>query len=125
MASPPAKKVRLDDLTPSTSIPATNGTSVSQTAQEIAAGITEYVNPSLPAWTGILKQRYTDFLVNEVALQGNVLHLTSTKSAGKSREIKASEKTNAPKKDKVPKVEEPVEVRAIACLLTSWGFRRA
>ncbi|KAI5815315.1 putative pseudouridine synthase TruD/Pus7 [Pyronema omphalodes] len=108
MASPPAKKARLEDLTPATSIPITNGTSVSQTAQEIAAGITEYVNPSLPAWTGILKQRYTDFLVNEVDLHGNVLHLTSTKSAGKAREIKASEKTNAPK-NKEPKIEEPIE----------------
>lgn len=40
-------------------------------------GINEFVNAALPAWTGVLKTRYTDFLVNEVDPLGHVVHLAS------------------------------------------------
>lgn len=43
--------------------------------KEIKAGITEYVSPDNSGFTGILKQRYTDFLVNEILPSGQVLHL--------------------------------------------------
>lgn len=46
--------------------------------REIRAGITEYVSPDNLGFTGVLKQRYTDFLVNEIGLDGEVLHLRST-----------------------------------------------
>ncbi|KAK3609530.1 hypothetical protein CHS0354_007331 [Potamilus streckersoni] len=40
-------------------------------------GITEYIC-SHQGFHGILKQRYSDFIVNEIDLDGNVVHLTST-----------------------------------------------
>ncbi|KNA14157.1 hypothetical protein SOVF_110110 isoform A [Spinacia oleracea] len=39
-------------------------------------GILCYIS-QLPGFRGILKQRYSDFIVNEVDLDGNVVHLTS------------------------------------------------
>lgn len=35
-------------------------------------------NFCLVGFSGILKQRYTDFIVNEIDLQGNIVRLTST-----------------------------------------------
>lgn len=42
---------------------------------ETDVGITQYISPNLPGFRGILKQRYTDFLVNEIDMNGNVVHL--------------------------------------------------
>jgi tRNA pseudouridine13 synthase len=86
----PAKRAKLDnDTAPSFS--AGTSTAVPQAAatahkaaidtdleREVRAGITEYVCPDNLGFTGVLKQRYTDFLVNEIALDGQVLHLKST-----------------------------------------------
>jgi tRNA pseudouridine13 synthase len=64
-----------------------------QLDREARSGILCFVNPSNTGFTGVLKQRsvcvhvttdkeltlryrYTDFLVNEVDLEGNVVHLT-------------------------------------------------
>ncbi|XP_071703500.1 multisubstrate pseudouridine synthase 7 isoform X3 [Rutidosis leptorrhynchoides] len=44
--------------------------------EESDVGISCYIS-SLPGFRGILKQRYSDFVVNEVDLDGNVVHLTS------------------------------------------------
>ncbi|KAK6915448.1 Pseudouridine synthase, TruD [Dillenia turbinata] len=44
--------------------------------EESDVGILCYVT-QLPGFRGILKQRYSDFIVNEVDLEGNVVHLTS------------------------------------------------
>jgi tRNA pseudouridine13 synthase len=88
----PAKRARLDDtvetapLTPSiaattsTELPKAPIASRSATIdgdleREVRAGITEYVCPDNLGFTGTLKQRYTDFLVNEIGLDGKVLHL--------------------------------------------------
>ncbi|WEW54618.1 multisubstrate pseudouridine synthase 7 [Emydomyces testavorans] len=46
-----------------------------QALKEAEVGITEYVCPNLPGFSGILKKRYTDFLVNEILPSGQVLHL--------------------------------------------------
>eukprot|EP00249_Psilotum_nudum_P012522 c23830_g1_i2 orf=290-1879(+) len=43
--------------------------------EEETVGIKCYVN-SVPGFRGILKQRYSDFIVNEVDCDGNVVHLT-------------------------------------------------
>ncbi|XP_071936792.1 multisubstrate pseudouridine synthase 7-like isoform X2 [Coffea arabica] len=43
---------------------------------ESDVGIFCYIS-QLPGFRGILKQRYSDFIVNEVDLEGNVVHLTS------------------------------------------------
>lgn len=43
--------------------------------QEADVGITNYLSDALVSFAGTLKQRYNDFLVNEVDLEGNVVHL--------------------------------------------------
>ncbi|CAG8519808.1 4750_t:CDS:10, partial [Ambispora leptoticha] len=43
------------------------------TVQETDVGITEFLNPELKGFLGVLKWRYTDFLVNEIDLDGNIL----------------------------------------------------
>ncbi|KAI7520493.1 hypothetical protein KC331_g20185, partial [Hortaea werneckii] len=47
-----------------------------ESEQERAVGITAYVSPSKPSFQCVVKQRYTDFLVNEILPTGAVLHLT-------------------------------------------------
>lgn len=44
--------------------------------EESDVGILCYIS-QLPGFRGILKQRYSDFIVNEVGLDGNVVHLTT------------------------------------------------
>ncbi|GAB1217941.1 hypothetical protein ATERTT37_007184 [Aspergillus terreus] len=49
-----------------------------QALKEAEVGITEFVSADNEGFTGILKKRYTDFLVNEILPSGQVLHLRST-----------------------------------------------
>ncbi|MCJ1283171.1 hypothetical protein MMC26_002498 [Xylographa opegraphella] len=51
-----------------------------QTHKEEDVGITEFISPDLPGFTGILKKRYTDFLVNEILSSGAVVHLDNLKA---------------------------------------------
>ncbi|KAL2054063.1 hypothetical protein ABVK25_005602 [Lepraria finkii] len=51
-----------------------------QQTKEAASGITEFVSPDLLGFTGILKKRYTDFLVNEILPSGQVIHLGNLKA---------------------------------------------
>ncbi|GAA5958197.1 hypothetical protein JCM8115_004015 [Rhodotorula mucilaginosa] len=44
-------------------------------ANEEEVGITEYVSPDVQPFSGIIKHRFTDFLVNEVGLDGEVVRL--------------------------------------------------
>lgn len=44
---------------------------------ENRAGITEYMDRSIPGFDGIIKQRFTDFLVNEIDLKGTVCRIRS------------------------------------------------
>jgi hypothetical protein len=78
----PRKKIKLSShldgsyvppgaLTPSSPIHA-------QTQKELDVGIADYVSPHARAFSGVLKKRYTDFLVNEILPNGEVLHLRST-----------------------------------------------
>ncbi|ETN46157.1 uncharacterized protein HMPREF1541_00341 [Cyphellophora europaea CBS 101466] len=46
--------------------------------KEQLVGITAFINPQQQALAGIYKKRYTDFLVNEILPNGQVLHLKST-----------------------------------------------
>ncbi|KAG9187228.1 tRNA pseudouridine13 synthase [Alternaria panax] len=96
----PAKRARLDDnsaltLSTAASAPAQTGPIPSAPAsidadleREVRAGITEYVCPDNLGFTGVLKQRYTDFLVNEIGLDGQVLHLKSTEVEEKKKIVK-------------------------------------
>ncbi|KAL3349408.1 hypothetical protein AABB24_022504 [Solanum stoloniferum] len=47
-----------------------------KTMDESDVGISCYIS-NLPGFSGILKQRYSDFIVNEVDVDENVVHLTS------------------------------------------------
>ncbi|CAG8513367.1 6873_t:CDS:10 [Ambispora gerdemannii] len=47
------------------------------TIREADVGITEFKNPELKGFLGILKWRYSDFLVNEIDLDGNILSFDS------------------------------------------------
>ena len=49
-------------------------------SKELEVGITNFVDESRRVFKGILKKRYTDFLVNEILLDGSVLHLQKTHS---------------------------------------------
>lgn len=81
--------------------------------------ITEYLSPELMGFRGILKQRYTDFLVNEVLPDGTVLHLTDLGLADKrdrrrerreqAREEGKTADDEAREKEKEKKVPEPTD----------------
>jgi tRNA pseudouridine13 synthase len=57
---------------------------------EDSVGISGYINPELPGFQGIQKQRYSDFIVREVTLDGNVVMLMNT--SGKELENKHFQK---------------------------------
>ena len=113
----PAKRARLDESaahTPSTvatpqAVPgsALNAPSQIETdyEREVRAGITEYICPDNLGFTGTLKQRYTDFLVNEIGLDGQVLHLKSTHVEKKQKQAKEDVNTEAPVDTKEGKIE--------------------
>jgi tRNA pseudouridine13 synthase len=93
----PAKRARLDDTAAPSPSSATAPTAAAiapvaaidtDLEREVRAGITEYVCPDNLGFTGVLKQRYTDFLVNEIGLDGQVLHLKSTDVPKKERRDK-------------------------------------
>jgi tRNA pseudouridine13 synthase len=117
----PAKRARLDDSAPSTlsrepsttALPAAPVPAAIETDldREVRAGITEYVCPTNLGFTGVLKQRYTDFLVNEIGLDGQVLHLRSTEVENKKGEKEGESKnaTNGARKAEVKPEKTGVE----------------
>ncbi|KAF8388099.1 hypothetical protein HHK36_026765 [Tetracentron sinense] len=58
-----------------------------KTLEEADVGIFCYIS-QLPGFRGVLKQRYADFIVNEVDSDGNVVHLTSLDAPPESSEEK-------------------------------------
>ncbi|KAF1811502.1 putative pseudouridine synthase TruD/Pus7 [Eremomyces bilateralis CBS 781.70] len=73
----PSKRARLDTQDGNGNAPAPKFDANAQVTDEMRSGITAYVSPDRRGFSGILKQRYTDFLVNEIQLSGEVLHLDS------------------------------------------------
>ncbi|KAI1960152.1 multisubstrate pseudouridine synthase 7 [Ophidiomyces ophidiicola] len=67
-----------------------------QALKEIEVGIIEYVSPDISGFSGILKKRYTDFLVNEILPSGQVLHLKDLKAPSIIRSA-AQESNEVPK----------------------------
>ncbi|MCJ1262370.1 hypothetical protein MMC22_002240 [Lobaria immixta] len=61
-----------------------------QLRKEAECGITEFVSPELPGFTGILKKRYTDFLVNEILPSGVVVHLDNLKFPQLGKQVEKS-----------------------------------
>ncbi|KAG0633121.1 pseudouridine synthase [Tuber brumale] len=103
---PPTKRAKLD---------APSHKSSSQRELELAVGIAGYVHPDLPGWQGVFKQRYADFLVNEIGLDEKVAHLTDfgsgflRKGVGK-REEKKEQKEEV--ESSAPRIVGDVVVRA-------------
>ncbi|CAI6336360.1 unnamed protein product [Periconia digitata] len=121
----PAKRARLDSPSSSAAIPADSTTTPAKPAplgsskpsspdddleREVRAGITEYVCADNAGFHGVLKQRYTDFLVNEIGLDGEVVRLKvvgAPKNKGKKQNEPAKEK---PKKDEAKVAEQSGKV---------------
>ncbi|CAK9158614.1 unnamed protein product [Ilex paraguariensis] len=72
--------------------------------EESDVGIVCYVS-QLPGFQGILKQRYSDFIVNEVDLDGNVVHLTSLDAAPEIVEEKETKISDQPNKSYDTEIE--------------------
>ncbi|EED22330.1 pseudouridine synthase TruD/Pus7, putative [Talaromyces stipitatus ATCC 10500] len=76
----PRKRVKIDnpqneDNEAVVTVPNVELSSPTQATREVDVGITEFVSADIPGFEGILKKRYTDFLVNEILPSGEVLHL--------------------------------------------------
>ncbi|KAJ3332646.1 hypothetical protein HDU76_013532 [Blyttiomyces sp. JEL0837] len=54
---------------------------------ESDVGINAFLEPGLPSLTGIIKHRFSDFLVNEVDLHGRILHLEKPPAVEEKPEI--------------------------------------
>ncbi|ORX79103.1 tRNA pseudouridine synthase D [Anaeromyces robustus] len=62
-------------------------------------GILKFINNTNPGFTVSLKQRYNDFLVNEIDEKGNIVHLTSLEVEKKEEEIEIDENLSQEEKD--------------------------
>ena len=67
--------------------PATDSDTEDKLDKEAQCGIIQYVSPNLPGFTGILKKRYTDFLVNEILPNGQVIHLDNLKGPSEQEQL--------------------------------------
>lgn len=85
--------------------------------REIEVGITTFVGGARGKFHGILKKRYTDFMVNEILPNGRVLHLQSlsAKAAGTSgmasnQGTRSNRQSEAQEQDCVPshKDDKPI-----------------
>lgn len=70
-----------------------------KSVEEADVGITCYIS-ELPGFRGILKQRYSDFIVNEVDCDQNIVHLTSLDAPP---EVKEKDEIEAPHSDQSDK----------------------
>ena len=88
----PSKKLKLDQQIRATKV-----------VQENEVGITQYINEANRTgggFFGTIKQRYSDFLVNEIDLNGQVVRLLDEGvNLGKTRKEKKIEKRNQERYD--------------------------
>ncbi|KAH9205778.1 pseudouridine synthase [Leptodontidium sp. 2 PMI_412] len=81
-----------------------------QPEKEIAVGITHFVNSENPGFQGVLKQRYTDFLVNEIMPDGTVAHLTNDKATVRTKSTDLPQKPqNTTQQPSKPAVKDEKE----------------
>ncbi|KAL5002495.1 pseudouridine synthase [Aspergillus recurvatus] len=105
LIEPPQKRLKTEDVASTDEVvllasgasPQTRAEIDEQLSKEIEVGITEFVSADNEGFVGILKKRYTDFLVNEILPSGKVLHLTNT----------AAPNTNEDEASPVPTEEKP------------------
>ncbi|KAL4809329.1 pseudouridine synthase [Aspergillus unguis] len=115
---PPQKRIKTDDVADTAEVALTAG-GAPQTAQteleeqlskEIEVGITEFVSAENEGFAGILKKRYTDFLVNEILPSGKVLHLQSTTAPKTDNDSeKPAPPENKPVEETPKETETPAE----------------
>lgn len=67
--------------------------------KEVQCGIIEFVSPHLPGFTGILKKRYTDFLVNEILPNGQVIHLNNLQKPSDHGQLSTTASKNPQEQD--------------------------
>lgn len=79
-----------------------------QISQERAVGMRAFVRPDIPGFSCIVKQRYTDFLVNEVLPNGEVLHLVASEP-DQERKRKREDGGEQPQKKQKPEDATPAD----------------
>lgn len=98
----PSKKLKLDQQIRATKV-----------VQENEVGITQYINEANRTgggFFGTIKQRYSDFLVNEIDLNGQVVRLLDEGvNLGKTRKEKKLEKRQLERADLQNKTSEEIE----------------
>ncbi|KAJ5578757.1 uncharacterized protein N7459_007721 [Penicillium hispanicum] len=95
----PRKRQKTDDVPAIDSVAdRSSGTAAedAQAAKELEVGITELVTADNEGFSGVLKKRYTDFLVNEILPSGEVCHLRHLPAS------KSSQQTQAPASEQQP-----------------------
>ncbi|KAK2064188.1 tRNA pseudouridine synthase D [Colletotrichum caudatum] len=78
------------------------------TRLDASLGITERIAPSMTAWTGDMRKRYTDFQVYEINKDGSVLHLKETRLPPPPKEPAPPAPPVVEKKEKGEATEEHV-----------------
>ncbi|KHJ30881.1 putative pseudouridine synthase [Erysiphe necator] len=85
-----------------------------QSSRETVVGIYQYVNQTRVGFNGIFKKRYTDFIVNEIALDGTVFHLTNDQAPPEfnipNRECVINDSAVTPGLSKCHKFEESNQI---------------
>ncbi|KAL4766468.1 pseudouridine synthase PUS7 [Aspergillus foveolatus] len=124
LIEPPQKRLKTGDISSADEVvipaggvtPQTDNEIDEQLSKEIEVGITEFVSADNEGFAGILKKRYTDFLVNEILPSGKVLHLTNTTAPNTNEDeaipVQADEKPaeEKSKEPKTPAEESPAPV---------------
>lgn len=73
---------------------------------EADVGITLFLSPELLGFRGQIKQRYTDFLVNEIDQEGKVIHLTDKGFKMPKKPQRSKEEVNAEKESEAARRQE-------------------
>ncbi|KAL7746413.1 multisubstrate pseudouridine synthase 7 [Sorochytrium milnesiophthora] len=73
-------------------------------------GITEFIMPDFDGFEAIIKHRYEDFLVNEIDVEGNVIHLTPTRRKPVEQDDKDTKQAETEQDDKETKQAETEQV---------------
>ena len=73
---------------------------------EQSVGIERYLSEGLVGFTGVIKARYTDFLVNEIDLEGTVVHVTDLGDALTEPKVCKVALLSTEKAEKVEKEKE-------------------
>ena len=79
------------------------------TTKEREVGIVAFVDESRDIFRGVLKKRYTDFLVNEILPNGTVVHLRSIKAISQTARSEA-ERTDPIGEGILPQEEQETKV---------------